>query len=128
VHGHRSGISDHKPLPSNFNSHSFDNFSAWHVLFISNDKKMKQREVQDKDNVTWQCVQAFAGLENNSTPISEKIKSADGTVPVVCTPSGGAQTIRLHLQEDWNDEMSDNDLLQELELHNRKKNLQTSKV
>jgi hypothetical protein len=72
---------------------------------------MKQREVQDADNTTWTCVQALSGLsEEAAAEAAEKIQSAEGTVPVVCTPSGGEQSVRLDLPSDW-EEMSDDALL-----------------
>ncbi len=73
---------------------------------------MTQREVQDADNITWTCVQAFAGLSGEAaTEAAERIESAAGTVPVVCTPSGGEQSVRIELPKDWSERMSDEDLL-----------------
>jgi hypothetical protein len=75
---------------------------------------MKQREVQDANNTTWTCVQALSGLSGLSgqaaAEAAEKIESAERTVPVVCTPSGGEQSVRLDLPGDW-EGMSDADLL-----------------
>ena len=76
---------------------------------------MKQREVQDEDNVTWTCVQAFAGVAGH-TPraaesAAEKVTATEGTVAVVCTPSGGAKSVRLELPRDWIEQTSDADLL-----------------
>lgn len=76
---------------------------------------MKQREVQDADNTTWTCVQALSGLsEEAAAEAAEKIESAEGTVPVVCTPSGGEQSVRLDLPSDW-EGMSDDDLLRAID-------------
>lgn len=76
---------------------------------------MKQREVQDADNTTWTCVQALSGLSGRAAAeAAEKIESAEGTVPVVCTPSGGEQTVRLDLPTEW-EEMSDADLLRAID-------------
>jgi hypothetical protein len=73
---------------------------------------MKQREVQDPGNVTWTCVQAFSGLTGEAAAeAAEKIESDEGTVPVVCTPSGGEQSVRIELPKDWSDRMSDEELL-----------------
>lgn len=73
---------------------------------------MTQREVQDDENTTWTCVQAFSGLTGQAAEeAAEKIESEEGTVPVVCTPSGGAQSVRLELARDWAEEMSDEALL-----------------
>ena len=71
------------------------------------------REVSDAEGITWTCIQAFAGLGNDE----EKTDAArvDGTrnqVHVVCTPSGGAKSVRLELSKDWEASLSDDDLLQ----------------
>jgi hypothetical protein len=71
------------------------------------------REVSDGEGITWTCIQAFAGLGNDP----EKMDAArvDGTrnqVHIVCTPSGGAKSVRIELAEDWETSLSDDDLLQ----------------
>lgn len=72
---------------------------------------MKLREVHDAGDIRWTCVQALSGLSKKAAAeAAEKIESAEGTVPVVCTPSGGEQSVRLDLPGDW-EEMSDEDLL-----------------
>ncbi|GGF04482.1 hypothetical protein [Hymenobacter cavernae] len=72
---------------------------------------MKQREVTDSHNTTWTCVQAYAGLEGKVAEKAAKLAETDeGLVPVVCTPSGGAQTVRLELQSNWLDDLSDEEL------------------
>jgi hypothetical protein len=75
---------------------------------------MKQRSVTDQDNTTWTCVQAYAGL-NGETEASERAAeiSSDeqGHVAVVCTPSGGAQSVRLALSPDWDEALPDRELL-----------------
>lgn len=73
---------------------------------------MQQREVTDKDNTTWTCVQAYAGVDSQAAAeATERSESEEGTVPVVCTPSGGAQTVRLELQKDWLENLSDEELV-----------------
>jgi hypothetical protein len=72
---------------------------------------MKQREVQDQNKTNWVCVEALSGLADNSAEVSEKIQDKNGNVPVVCTPSGGAQTVRINLASNWNDTLSDQELL-----------------
>ena len=53
---------------------------------------MKQREVQDADGTRWTCVQALAGVDSAAAEAAaEHVEREDGTVPVVCTPSGGAK-------------------------------------
>ena len=45
----------------------------------------------------------------------ESITETDGgTVPVVCTPSGGAQSVRVNLPKDW-ETMEEQQLLQAIE-------------
>lgn len=76
---------------------------------------MKQREVQDDGNITWTCVQAFAGLSDEAAELAaQRVESEEGTVPVVCTPSGSEQSVRLQLSKDWEDRLSDEDLLREI--------------
>lgn len=73
---------------------------------------MIQREVQDSENVTWSCVQALSGLSGEAgEEAAERVESEDGTVPVVCTPSGGEQSVRVELAKGWEKQMSDEDLL-----------------
>jgi hypothetical protein len=72
---------------------------------------MTQREVQDEENTRWTCVQAFAGVGGEvAEEAAERAESEDGTVTVVCTPSGGEQTVRLELPRDWSERMSDDEL------------------
>ena len=71
------------------------------------------REVTDSEGITWSCIQAFAGLGN----APEKVDAArvDGVadhVHVVCTPSGGAKSVRLELPGNWERAMSDDALLE----------------
>ena len=75
---------------------------------------MKQREVQAPDNTTWVCVQALSGVSTGQDEIESKIQDHHGNVPVVCTPSGGAQTVRIQLPKDWLDATSDENLLAEI--------------
>lgn len=73
---------------------------------------MKQREVQDSDNVKWVCVQALSGVSRDISDLTEeKIENGKGEVEVVCTPSGGAQTKRIHLPKEWNESLSDEQLV-----------------
>ena len=70
------------------------------------------REVTDTGGVTWSCIQAFAGLGND--PVKAAAARVDGTADrfrVVCTPSGGAKSVRLELPGDWEQDMSDDALL-----------------
>lgn len=77
---------------------------------------MRQREVQDAENITWTCVQAFAGTSGEAAAeAAERVESPSGKVPVVCTPSGGKQSVRLELPRDWAEKLSDRDLLKAIE-------------
>ncbi len=77
---------------------------------------MTQREIQDSGNILWTCVQALSGLSGEAAAeAAEKIESAEGNVPVVCTPSGGEQSVRLDLPKDWAERLSDADLLAAVE-------------
>ncbi|MBC3541018.1 hypothetical protein ACFSC6_17170 [Rufibacter sediminis] len=76
---------------------------------------MTQREVTDQDNLTWTCVQAYAGLEGKAAEKATELSaSEEGTVTVICTPSGQAQTVRLELPANWLDQTSDEELLQQI--------------
>lgn len=73
---------------------------------------MEQREVQDDDDVRWTCVQALGGLGGAAAELAaDRLESEAGTVPVVCTPSGGAQSVRLELPRDWMERVDDAALL-----------------
>ena len=76
---------------------------------------MKQREVQDANNMRWTCVQALSGVGDASDADTEtaadKVEDDDGTVPVVCTPSGGANSVHVRLPRGWDENGSDEELL-----------------
>ena len=73
---------------------------------------MTQREVQDDENVRWVCVQALAGVDGAAADAAAaRLADENGGLPVVCTPSGGAQSVRLRLAAGWDDALSDADLL-----------------
>ena len=73
---------------------------------------MEQREVTDQENTNWVCVQAFGGLNKAAAEeAADKVETKDGKVPVVCTPGGGAQTVRLQLSRDWLESCSDEQLI-----------------
>ncbi|WP_162053283.1 hypothetical protein [Pontibacter pamirensis] len=76
---------------------------------------MTQREVTDEQNTTWTCVQAYAGLDREASEKATALTENDnGTVPVVCTPNGGAQSVRPGLPKNWFDSLSDDELLSEI--------------
>ena len=61
------------------------------------------REVTDDEGTTWSCVQAFAGLGDAEAAqeAAEQAAAGDGKLAVVCTPRGGAQSVRVELPPDW---------------------------
>lgn len=81
---------------------------------------MEQREVTDKDNVVWTCVQAYSTLSGKAAEkAAELAESENGQVTVVCTPTGGAQTVRLQLNKNWIEQVSDEDLLKAIDEERR---------
>lgn len=46
--------------------------------------------------------------------IADRLESGDGTVPVVCTPSGGSQSVRVELARDWEEKVSDEELVRSI--------------
>jgi hypothetical protein len=75
---------------------------------------MKEREVQDSDKIRWKCVQVFSGTNGEAAQTAQQITENDGTVEVVCTPSGGAQTVRLNLLPNWTENLKDEDLIRHI--------------
>lgn len=73
----------------------------------------QQREVKDTEGLNWVCVQSLATVE--SLKDTEVKNSKGGEVIVVCTPSGGAQTVRLQLPQNWFDELDDKTLLTQIQ-------------
>lgn len=74
-----------------------------------------EREVRDKENVQWKCIQAFAGTNGKAAKEATELAADGNNVEVICTPSGGAQTVRLKLRTDWAETLSDEDLLNKIE-------------
>jgi hypothetical protein len=76
---------------------------------------MIQREVTGKDNIKWTCVQAYSGLQGKASEKAEELaENHKGEVPVVCTPTGGAQSVRLSLKDNWEEQLSDEELIDEI--------------
>ncbi|WP_420456696.1 hypothetical protein [Rubrivirga sp.] len=57
---------------------------------------MTTRTLHTPDDTEWTLAEASVG-----TDAEREDAAADGTVPVVATPSGGAQSVRLELAPDW---------------------------
>ncbi|WNZ27449.1 hypothetical protein HJG54_31720 [Leptolyngbya sp. NK1-12] len=49
-----------------------------------------EREVTDSEGITWTCIQALSGISDDAA----QVKGEDAYW-VVCTPSGGAASVRL---------------------------------
>ena len=74
------------------------------------------REITDEDGKAWTCIQAFAGLDQDSDHGSTKAEAArvagsEDRFHVVCTPSGGARSVRVELPGGWEDGVRDEELL-----------------
>ncbi|NJL23585.1 MAG: hypothetical protein HC895_26725 [Leptolyngbyaceae cyanobacterium SM1_3_5] len=77
-----------------------------------------EREITDDQGTTWICVQAFSSLSQDTEhQEAAKVKGEDAYW-VVCTPSGGAQSVRVKLPKDW-ESLSDEDLLVAIEAARR---------
>jgi hypothetical protein len=70
---------------------------------------MAERVVTDKEKTQWTCVQAFSAGDNPELAQKAKQINGNGKIDVVCTPSGGAQSVRLQLEDNW--EKLDDDVL-----------------
>jgi hypothetical protein len=69
------------------------------------------REIMDVDGTVWTCIQAFAGLGNDPDKIeAARVEGTDDRVNVVCTPTGGAQSVRVELPIGW-EEVPDDRIL-----------------
>lgn len=79
------------------------------------------REVTDADGITWSCIQAYAGLTDGAPKdAAAQVDEMHDTYWVVCTPSGGARSVRLELQGDWETSYSDEALLSEISSQQQK--------
>jgi hypothetical protein len=77
------------------------------------------REVQDSEGIRWTCAQAYAGLSDGEE--KDDAARVDGTdlVRVICTPSGGSTSVELELPLGWEDDLSDEALLQRISAEQR---------
>ena len=75
------------------------------------------RDVTTDDELVWSCVEAYAGLAGGEddgdggdgdgrTPT----RAGGEPVTVVCTPRGGAPSVRLQLAADWEQSAGDDEL------------------
>ncbi len=75
-----------------------------------------EREITDSNGITWTCIQAYSGLSNNAeNQDAAQVKGQEDSYWVVCTPSGGAKSVRLKLQGEWEKSYSDEMLLNEIQ-------------
>ena len=82
-------------------------------LSARNELIRMSRDVTDADGTTWTCIQAFAGLRADADKAeAARVDGAPDHVHVVCTPSGGAKSVRVQLPEAWEQQLSDEKLLQ----------------
>ncbi|HLL05898.1 MAG TPA: hypothetical protein VK539_35330 [Myxococcaceae bacterium] len=74
------------------------------------------REVTDADGITWTCIQAFAGLGKDPEKTeAARVEGASNRFHVVCTPSGGAKSVRVELPGNWEKGLSDEQLVRAIQ-------------
>ena len=74
------------------------------------------REVTDAKGITWSCVQAYAGLSDEpENQEAAQVKGESDAYWVVCTPDGGAKSVRIQLEGEWEKSYSDEELLEALQ-------------
>lgn len=86
---------------------------------------MNQRDVTDKEGTTWTCVQAYGAMgDTKAAEVAKRTEGNDRQIPVVCTPDGGAQSVRLQLPLNWieQEQLSDEELLEKVRIAAAKKN------
>ncbi len=70
------------------------------------------REVTDKEGIAWSCKEAYSGLsEHPENHEKAQVKKTDNSYWVVCTPEGGAKSVRLQLEGEWEKTCSNEALL-----------------
>jgi hypothetical protein len=70
------------------------------------------RDVTDADGTTWSCTPAYAGLATGGEPPdAARVDGADDCYWLVCTPSGGAPSVRVAVAADWEQALADDALL-----------------
>ncbi|SEL30687.1 hypothetical protein SAMN05444354_105175 [Stigmatella aurantiaca] len=74
------------------------------------------REVADAEGIRWSCIQAFAGLGKDAEKTeAARVEGAGNRFHVVCTPSGGAKSVRVELPGHWEKGLSDEELLRAIQ-------------
>jgi hypothetical protein len=70
------------------------------------------REVTAPDGIKWTCIQAFSGLGKDPEKIeAARVSGEADAFQVVCTPSGGAKSVRIELPADWEQNIAEEELL-----------------
>jgi hypothetical protein len=70
------------------------------------------REIDNQEGVRWSCAQAYEGLgDSNGIGDAAQVEGKN-LYRVVCTPSGGSMSVELELPDGWDDDLSDEDLLE----------------
>ena len=80
------------------------------------DRIVLEQEITDGNGITWVCIQAYSGISHNAeNQDAAQVKGQEDRYWVVCTPSGGAKSVRLKLQGEWEKSYSDQMLLNEIQ-------------
>jgi len=75
-------------------------------------------DIVDAEGTTWSCIQAFAGLGKDAAKMeAARVEGAPELVHVVCTPGGGARSVRLELSADWEEACTDAEILDAIRVH-----------
>lgn len=107
-------LSQYRWQPQHSLRAEFEPEQNWHNGDRAFTNQTMEREITDADGVAWTCVQAFSGLsQDEAHQEAAKVKGED-SYWVVCTPSGGAQSVRLKLPKEW-ENLPDQDLLAAIE-------------
>lgn len=72
------------------------------------------RDVTDDEGTTWTAAQAFAGLGGEDDPEkadAARVKGDPDRVHVVCTPGGGARSVRVQLPLGWEETAGDAEIV-----------------
>jgi hypothetical protein len=70
------------------------------------------REITDTNGVIWSCIQAFAGLGKDPAKAeAARLSDTADRFHVVCTPSGGARSVRIELPIGWEEACPDEEIL-----------------
>lgn len=73
------------------------------------------REVIGPEGISWSCVEAYAGLSDEGGGGAAARADDGDSLAVVCTPSGGAKSVRLELPPGWETDIDEEVLLREVE-------------